>query len=137
MLQIPLDHHRNKGFEVDVDDERGSVLLTLDLELGEVVGPIREHPEPLFICVDDEPMPDVVDELTLLRWQVRRLDSLVEYQRERLEARCQEVAYLHDRLVDARCEHEISRQLLPDEARAVAAALVHYAGEIEAFGRRP
>lgn len=124
MIRLPLDQHRGGGtvpqeVVVELNEEGYAVDLTIELEPGEVA--------PFLPAATRE--PDVLvmaegDELQMAQQRNRQL-------RENLELLRDELADLRKRIIDARDRADVSRRLLPDEARALAAMLVHFAAEAE------
>lgn len=124
MIRIPLSAHGSPALNLTVELEeeyRSSVRLIFELGPNELVGRTP----------DRDPLPDQEgrayaegDEVGPLRDEVARLETLLE--REQAFA-----AKLLGRLANVADERDVWRELDPQEAREVAAALVHYAGEVE------
>jgi hypothetical protein len=136
MLKIPTENYTSplgstRYLEVVVDlTDEGAPRLSLEIDPSEIVAPVREFVEPTFEHADQAHDPDLDPRILRLEEQNAELRTYRDALQERN-------AYLEDRLADARCSRTLDRELLPDEARAIAAALWHYAGEADAFGRRP
>ena len=125
MIRLPLHGHfitpHPEGIVVGTEENgENTVTLTIELERGELVG--RRH---LPDEVDRPEVEDVVLSSAAL-WQHYR-DRLLAYIAY-LEA-CQLI--LTEQLKSAENETTVYRDLTPEQARALAAMLVHYAGEIE------
>lgn len=124
MLRIPINPYtnrrpdgRSKDVVVDVDDE-GGLVLSIDVDPRELTSTYRRPPAELEELLErwapDSGTSPADPNALLLIQEVRRL-------REELESRVESID-LHPE---------------PGEARAIAAALIHYADEHErVFGRR-
>lgn len=107
MIVLPLDEYLMGGpspnIVVDLHEEGGRVELTVELEEGEAVGSWR--------------LPDLV--------------SADAPTTDRLAYLAEVNGILGRQLQQAQSARSIDRRLLPDEARALSAALWHYAEEAE------
>lgn len=133
MIRLPLDQysgrrHPRPDVVVELDDEYSRVHLTLELEENELGAPKTRS-----IDVDG----------ALDRWKDEGRDAVLDRAGSRegrstlpslttmlvdLFLLTDEVSRLRRLIEGAR---EIDRELMADEARALAAMLVHYAGEVE------
>ncbi len=112
------------GIYVDVTEEGGQVDLTIGVPAHEHVGrwpekPIRPN-EPLA----HDPDGGMVAELALVQQEL-------DHERTWTRMLAEHVDKLHDWCRQAADAHQLDRRLHPTEARALAAALVHYASEAE------
>jgi hypothetical protein len=107
MIRLPLEYFsygtQRPAIVVTWNQDNGTVDLSVELEPGEAV-PNRKIPD---LPSGDEPTQD----------QMGRLDEIVEVLTEQLDA--------------ARNLRDIDRGLTPDEARALASMLIHFANEAE------
>lgn len=127
MLKIPLDAHGSPNLEItlELDEEnRAFVRLNFDLGPNELVGriPELEVPEDELRIELDGTGPEV--ELERLRLRVGTLEADLKRRDEHAEN-------LVRSLESIKAERSLWRELLPDEAREIAAGLVHYANEAE------
>lgn len=132
MLKIPLETYNTSSptdATVELDTEGGRVRLSIDLDPAEFVHRIPEFEEPVFDHEDRVHDPDLDPRILRLEEQNAELRQY----RDALE---EHAAELRRRLTAVKDERDLSRDLLPDEARSLAAALWHYAGEVDAWGRR-
>lgn len=127
MIRLPLDLHHRLDVDVELDGD-GFVRLALDLLEGELLGgPVKSWPE---LDHADEGIalngndPEDVQRRMAAEHANRRLEL-------ELEHRAEEVAYLRARLEQVRTLPDLCRSFRPDEARALAAVLVHFAAEAE------
>lgn len=134
MLKIPLETYNTSApsdATVELDDERGRVRLTIDLDPAEFVHRIPDFEEPVFVGAADRMAHE--DE------RDHRIEVLEEQNaelRQYRDALWHYAADLRGRLEAVKEERDLSRDLLPDEARSLAAALWHFAGEVDAWARR-
>lgn len=131
-LRLPLEFYSTSGagpldLEVDLDDEGGRVVLVVNVEPFETLRTSRIRPSSSF----EPELPKIAEPMTYdapeLENRNRELVAALEDARRRIEARREEADYLRDLLEHV--EDSVDRHLLPEEARALAAALVHYAKE--------
>lgn len=117
MIRLPLDAYTFRGAHdrpdlvVELDEEgRGMVRLVVELEPGEVgSGKVAARP--------------LVDQLLDSTDRDRPLSHA------EILALVDEIVDLRRRLVQVDQTRAVDRDLLPDEARALAAMLTHFAGE--------
>lgn len=115
MIRLPIDNSR-ADLTVDLDDDyRSSVRLVIELEDLELTGARRPNPAVDAIFGDE----------TTGGPKARRLTT------EEGMILFSEVLDLRRRYEQLEREREVYRDLLPDEARALAAMLAHYADEAE------
>jgi len=124
MIRIPLSAHGSPclNLTVELEEEyRSSVRLLFELGPNELVGRIPDRaPNP----ITDHAAFEEGDE-------VGPLALSLELARESL---ARETAYadrLRQALENVQNERDLWRELDPQEARELAAMLVHYAGEVE------
>lgn len=114
MIRLPLDSYGFRALPerpdivVDLDHESGQVELTIEFEANEMRPHVRRDPlvDRFMKTIDEEPRA-VLGMATL----------------------ASEIKALHEAL--DRIDDDVTRRLNPDEARALAAALVHFASESE------
>lgn len=131
MLKIPVDTYSPPlDVVVDLTDE-GRPRLSLELHASEIAGSwqkVEDHVEPV---IRDHEATDDPKQLRIIELECR-----LELAKDQLAAMTRHRDHLLGKL-DRISVAEIDRELDPDHARAIAAALWHYAGEADAFGRRP
>lgn len=124
MIRLPLDQHTTRGgphLEVIVDrnEEGYAVEISIELEAGEVapfLPPATKEPDVLTLQHGDE---------------LGNAQALNRQLRENIALLRDELADIRKRIAAASDRGTVNRQLLPDEARALAAVLVHFASEAE------
>jgi hypothetical protein len=116
MFRLPLDGYSFRALPerpdivVDLDHESGQVELTIEFEPNEMRPHSQSHPETESL-------------ITALAHQVDPAPPLGE------RLLLDEIVRLRDAL--GRIDQDVTRHLTPDDARALASMLVHYANETE------
>lgn len=122
-LTIPLDEYAMRTdltIDVELTDDGSTVELSIDLEPGEFASAVR--PVVSMPPVASEAPDTEIGQARHALMRATRSLEVVETERDALR----------DALERVREAQYVARRLLPEEARALAAALWHYAGEAEA-----
>lgn len=125
-IRLPLDAHSSPPLEIRVglpdDGIEATVHLELELHPNDFVGSI---PEPRVSTFVRETAYAEGDEVGPLRDRIAELLELLEIEQEHAEK-------LRGRLESVKAERALWRELLPEEARALASMLWHYADRADA-----